>query len=425
MSINESLKSIVPREQSGRLYQQLKSQQMACYNSADFLAYLGSVQLRTGQLSDAQDSLERALMLNPQQGLALVDYAEVLYLLRQPFAAYDLNQQLLLQTDLPEAVRTHLQMRQAQWSQIFERTDYRISLSLGHDTNLNTAADLNRLTLTDGLGTTLIVAQQDQPVSGYASDVSLSARHTKLRSNGQQYWQVNLYSRTGINVSSRHDQQQLDLTYNRSYRPRVLKSNVPLFSDWSWEVGLKQFNYNSQSLYRSLQLQFGLGQTLSSSCQLTHELQFSRQFYLIDNSSDAVELSLQPKLACHLSPSSRLFVQLGAAVNQATGQRTGGNRQQLDALIVLKYRDNSVDNTGEWSASVRQNQTQDENGYNALLDNNRPRHVDSVQYGLQYRRPIADKLSVSASVQQIEQSSNIVLFSYTATRASLGIDWYF
>ena len=63
--------------------------------STEFFALLGSSQLALGDLLRAAENLELALLLDSENGSAMVDYAEVLFRLGQLSSAVDINQLIL------------------------------------------------------------------------------------------------------------------------------------------------------------------------------------------------------------------------------------------------------------------------------------------------------------------------------------------
>ena len=66
----------------------------------------------TSNLSRAIESLERALLLNPENGAALIDYAQALQEDGQLFAALEINTILQERNDVPENLRSQLAERQ-------------------------------------------------------------------------------------------------------------------------------------------------------------------------------------------------------------------------------------------------------------------------------------------------------------------------
>ena len=66
-----------------------------CSQSSAYFALLGASQLATGDLFQALENLELALLIDPKNGAASVDYAEVLYQQGQVLSALEINEQLI------------------------------------------------------------------------------------------------------------------------------------------------------------------------------------------------------------------------------------------------------------------------------------------------------------------------------------------
>ncbi len=407
-------------------YQLVQPYKMACYHHAGFLAFMGAAELYTGHLADAQDTLERTLMLNPVHGQALMDYAQALNAMGQPLTAYDLNQQLLQRDDLPAEVRRQLEQRQKLWSERLQRTDFQLSAAWGYDSNLNTAPDLSDLTLTDGLNTTLPLDRSSQPISGQVVNLDASIKHMRLHKTGIRYWQAGFYTRTGIEDQMdtgnlRHDHQQLDLLYKSVTTAPQMKATSQTNQHLAWGIAAKQFWYNRSSLYQSLELQLEARQPLASQCHADLELQFSRQHYPQDHRQDAMEYRVQPSIQCLLTPRLQLYTQAGIAFNKALSQREGRDRWLADLLVSLQY----IEGARLWSLTTRHSNTWDQQGYSPVLDSNNPREVSNTQFSGQVRQKITSRLDAELSLQRSIQQSNIELFDYNATRINLGIDWRF
>lgn len=402
----------------------LRPYKSTCYLHADFLSALGTAELNTGRLSDAQDTLERTLMVQPDNGDALVNYAQVLDLLGQPFAAYDLNRQLLKRTDLPDDVARFLKARDKLWASRFTRTDYRLSAAIGYDSNLNTAADLSSLTLGDG--NTLVLDEESRPISGSVFHLNASVKNATLLEDGMRVWQGNLYTRTGTEArlqqqAFRHDQQQLDIHFKRFYysrgkRARKLKGTL------AWGVTGRQFWYNDTSLYQSVDLELEHRQPLAADCAIESDIRLSRQHYPDDNDQDALDHRLQIGFECQVSPALMLYSQLGLAFNRALYDRTGGDRRVRDLILAAQYRQD----TGRlWSLSGRYALTEDATGYSDQLDQGNARYQYSLQVTGQLRQPLTPDLDLELSVTKLTQTSNIILYEYEAEKASLALNWQF
>ena len=90
----------------------------------------------SARLPEAIESLERALLLDPDNGVAMVDYAQALLEDGQLFAALQANR-LVLVDDTPDGLVTQLEDRQRDWGSLTRQTSYQIDLVGGFDDNLN------------------------------------------------------------------------------------------------------------------------------------------------------------------------------------------------------------------------------------------------------------------------------------------------
>ena len=66
-----------------------------CSDNSEYFALLGSVQMSLGKVLVSRENLELALLINPENGSALIDYAETFFELGEIFTAIDLNLRLL------------------------------------------------------------------------------------------------------------------------------------------------------------------------------------------------------------------------------------------------------------------------------------------------------------------------------------------
>ena len=119
-----------------------------CSDSSEYFTLLGTAQLRRSDLLQALENFELALLLDPENGAALVDYAEVLFQQGQLLAALEINQQLLSRDDLPAGLEEPLSDRQRRWRSFANQTTFEASILGGYDDNLNSAPMARELALT-------------------------------------------------------------------------------------------------------------------------------------------------------------------------------------------------------------------------------------------------------------------------------------
>ena len=110
-----------------------------CLRSTEYFALRGAAQLNSGMVAESLDSLERALLLDPDNGAAQIDYAEALFQQGQLFSALALNEQILDRGDLPANLQPALAARQQTWQSMTQQTSFQADLLAGYDTNLNGA----------------------------------------------------------------------------------------------------------------------------------------------------------------------------------------------------------------------------------------------------------------------------------------------
>ena len=107
----------------------------------EFFALYGAAQLNTGQLLKAMESLERALLLDPNNGAALIDYSDALLRDGQLFAAIEANALLQARGDLPDALKRQIEQRRRGLERLDQPNQLAIRFVGGYDDNLNGAPD--------------------------------------------------------------------------------------------------------------------------------------------------------------------------------------------------------------------------------------------------------------------------------------------
>ena len=86
----------------------------------------------------AIESLERALLLRPDNGAANIDYAQALYNEGQLFPALEINESLINRDDIPSQLMEGLVARQARWRAATSDHSVRLDL-VGGMTIISTA----------------------------------------------------------------------------------------------------------------------------------------------------------------------------------------------------------------------------------------------------------------------------------------------
>lgn len=411
-------------------YQRLYPLFTACLSSADFLAYYGATQLRTGRVNDALDTLERALLLNPNHGAAQMDYAQALFYNGDPFAAQSLNQHLLSNKNLPPVIRQQIQANQAKLNGLLNTFSHQFNVSSGYDTNLNTSPNISQLTLTlDGEEWLVALAEGMESRSGSVLRLGATSRYMQRSANTSQSVQLGISSR--LSENSADQQHQLTTRYQHQYallNGGDLKHDValiglqhghkPIFvtlearQEW-----LTAKNYNQTS---SNQISNGL----AGACQFNPQHTLGYQDFLSRSYLNAVEYRLMPALHCGFAALNNADLSLSAGVlfNYALdAQRAGGNR--LGQEVTAHWQQPLP--VGRLSLQVRYSRWQDAQGYSGTLQNNARREVKCYQATVAYLVPLTPHLLLSTQVAAQQQASNLELFEYKSRQIELGINWQF
>ena len=152
-----------------------------CSENSEYFALLGASQLADGDLLQALENLELALLIDPDSGAAAVDYAEVLYRQGQILSALEINEQIMTREDLPEALKSALVSRQRRWSADRIVKNFSLAAFVGFDDNLNSAPISEQLSLTlSGKSVTLEVSPEYQAKSGSYSRLVTSASYSRF-----------------------------------------------------------------------------------------------------------------------------------------------------------------------------------------------------------------------------------------------------
>ena len=216
-----------------------------CSDSSEYFALLGTAQLRGSDLGRALETLELALLLDPENGAALVDYAEVLFQQGQLLAALEINQQLLSREDLPAGLKDPLRDRQRRWRSFANQTGFEASILGGYDDNLNSAPMARELALTlSGESVLLQVSPEFRPASGAYLNLALGGTNSVVRPQIATRFSGQVRGRFGEN--SEHDLVQAST--------RFVLAETADETRWNAELGFDHLIYGTDSLFSSADL---------------------------------------------------------------------------------------------------------------------------------------------------------------------------
>ncbi len=386
-----------------------------CLDSAEYFSLYGAAQLNSGQVSAAIESLERALLTDPDYGAAQIDYAQALFLQGQLFPALDMNRQVLARPDLPEALQIMLGRRQAEWQSMTRRLGGELDLLAGFDNNLNRGPLSNRITLTlSGEPVDLELSPEFLPISGAYGNVRLAGHFTQFAPGHSHNFLAEISGR--ISEDTRSDITQINTRY-AWLRPA---------RDHSWELGgaLAHLAVGGNPLFSAFETNARYQVENEHSCAPYYTVAAQYQHYHQGNGNlNTVEARNAGGLHCRNEGSGAVYTaELGLLNSFAVrGGRPGGDRVGWQARMdwqrpVL---------AGVLAAQAGHTRLEDRDIYSELLANGQRRALSRSFVQLQYRQPTVLGGILLINLYRQRQRSNIVLFSSNDTAVELGMRYSF
>lgn len=395
---------------------QLSVLMLRCLQSTEYFALLGAAQLNTGSLADALESLERALLLDPHNGGAQIDYAQALYLQGQLFSALELNRQVLGRNDVPEDLREMLQWRQNSWQSMTRQYGFQADLLLGYDNNLNGAPSPDQITLTlSGESIILPLNPEFRPIAGPYVNARLGARYRQLAPQHQHNVLVEVKGRVSEDKES--DLLQLDSRY-AYIRPGSERS-------WQVNAGMSHLFFGGSPLYTATEVGGRYIANGGQSCAPYLTAATQHQLFHNQSTLDAVESRLGAGVSCPLN--------LGAGHQQLIAEFAGLNNSPVRSGRPGGSR-NGWQMSMEWQialsngllvSQINHTVMDDKRGYSPLLADGAARWLRRSYVLLQYQRPLAPDTRLLVNMYHQKQRSNLELFRSTDSTFEIGVSHSF
>lgn len=398
------------------LVEQLARIQGECLDNAEYFALLGAAQLNSSRSAEAMESLERALLLDPDQGAAQIDYAQVLFVQGQLFSALEMNRAILARADLPVNLEPALLQRQQEWESLTRQLSWQADALLGYDSNLNGAPDPSQITLTlSGESVILTLNPEYRPVSGPYTNLRVEGHFRQLAAEHQHNLLFGLRGRVSEDQES--DLLQLDSRYAFVKPGRE--------SSWQVDGGLSHLFFGGSALYTAAESRLHFLPDTRLPCRPSYGLALQYQHYHEQNQLNAAESKVSAGLSCpYEGPlgSQLVSVEAGWLGNAALQSgRPGGHRRgwqvNLDWQILLPR--------GELHSQLNFTRLADDEGYNPLLSGGDDRWLDRGYALIQYRQPVTPQLTFLANLYHQVQKSNIELFRTRDSTFEVGLSLSF
>ncbi|WP_068812368.1 tetratricopeptide repeat protein [Pseudohongiella nitratireducens] len=421
---------------------QLRSLQSRCLRNVEYYALLGAAQLNSGRLVLALESLERALLLDPQHGGAQIDYAQALFRRGELFSALSMNQRIIDREDLPTTLRPMLTERQRQWRSLTKQRTLRAEVQAGYDNNLNGAPTPSEITLTlSGEDVLLVLDESYQAISGPYMNARLSSAYREMAPSSQQNWMFDVRGRISEDEAS--DLVQLDgrYAYIRPSRER------------SWQVsgGLSHLMFGGKPLYTAAEASAQIAsQRVLSSCTPFAGVASQYQLFHNLNTFNAIESKITVGVNCQSA--SGLNAQrngglLGGGQPQSSepSDRQWWQRMQWTPTVNILHSEPIKNNrpgnrrtgwqisldwrlpiwSGTLNAQFSHTEMDDSDGYNPSLANNAEREIDRSYALIQYRLPVTSQTTLQWNAFWQRQHSNLDLFKSRDRTLEFGVQYRF
>lgn len=390
-----------------------------CLESSEFFALYGAAQLNNGELAAALESLERALLIEPENGAAQIDYAQALFDQGQLFPALQINEQLLQREDLPGNLQPDLANRQQNWQALTRQRSFQADLLAGYDNNLNGAPDSSQLALTlSGEPVLLEISPELRPVSGPYLNMRLAGRYRQLAAEHQHNWTAGMQGR--LSEDSESDLLQLTTRY-AFIRPGNGHS-------WQLSAASSHLFFGGSALFSGTEAGTRYQPQSESVCKPYYELTAQHQLYHQQSLLNAFESKASAGINCPLNTSNggqQISAEFSLLNNAALKSgRLGGDRDGWQFNLDWQYQLPR----GVLRAQVNHTRVDDRQGYSPLLANGAKRNQDRSSLLLQYREPLpalGRNATLLINIYHQQQQSNISLFETIDTSAEIGLSWGF
>ncbi|WP_067223354.1 tetratricopeptide repeat protein [Marinomonas gallaica] len=406
--VPSNLSTTLAKSDWKKLHDFLYPQFENCLDRSDYFALYGASLLYLGDTNTAIEMLERALLIDPYNGSAKVDYAQALYQSGELISALQTNGELLQETSIPPALYTALQRRQDQWEQQKNLWRSQFSYLYGHSSNLNNATYIENYEQTyQGYNIIRPILGSSRPQSGGYHNFRFTAQYFTLLAEGISLLTISSQSRKSKIDSV--DTDAFSMYYGKNIEGRTLNHR--------WQIGLEHVRLGDEGLYSSFEGNY----TLTPRDSVSHvKFELGHTHFNGDHSLDDISFSIKPGVTYSIG-THQLGAEISLGLNASLEERAGGNRTIKKAAI---FYDLPVLN-GRLMSKFSVTATRDREGFSPALANNETRNTDYWSAELQYIYPISENFTIQSSYYYRDQDSNIEIFKTKNESIDFGFNYRF
>lgn len=423
----------------------LQDLQDQCLRNSHYYAWRGALELSLGHNHTALESLERALLLQPDLPGAQLDYAQALLTQGDTLAAQELLQLLAQRHDLPPAVQELLGQTQAHAqfdpssagsSPAPSVTRLQISSALGWDSNLNSAPRTDTLQLSlpnlPGGSLNLPLARSSLPQSGalWLSQVAVQQLRTVGTSNQPSALLLSAQlANRSTNTSAKTGYQQAEVAAHWLQAPQAP-------AQWLLSANYRHLRYGGKPWFDEWQLIARRQYQLHTYCRASAGLEWVQRSWHSSAELNGQYQGLLTGMDCSTAGGAGLLnpnpinwgLQLSYGYDQPSRATRPGGRY---ARTELRAHAGLVRGPWQFNSSWLYQQQSDSQGYSPLLAQGSPRRTYRRSWELQASRALgtqqppatAGQLRWFISLQHSQQDSNISVFGTSQNSLHTGLRW--
>lgn len=411
-----------------------------CLKHADFHAWRGALEFSLQRYAEAAESLEGALLLNPDLPGAQLDFAQVLLLQGDVNGAQSLLALLSSREDLPAYLRPILIQAQAQLRAGPETVQtsaarLRVSTALAYDSNLNNAPAASQVTLTFPQGAiTLPLDKEYQAKAGAAWLNSAQWQYAHAFGSQVVLLAADVRNRTTSN-SSQTGYLQAGLT-------GYWMQNPAASAQWVGQLNWGELRFGNARLYvndgASLQRQwkFRTQGVLGRVCRIGLGAELEQRRYPTSSTLDGLYSGALMSATCveDATPANSLVARWFERPQYGMILRLGGDASKSAARPGGKYdraelRLSWGANIGHTKVTADYNWTRqlDSEGYSPLFENGAKRHTTRNGLRLVASYPLKSSAwrgaELFAALEVSVQKSNLAAFRTQQKTVMTGLTW--
>jgi tetratricopeptide (TPR) repeat protein len=388
-----------------------------CLDRADFYAYRGVLFLSLGRVAQAVESLERALLLNPDMPGVQLDYAQALAQGGERRSAGALLSGLLERPDLHPDFRGFLETQRSALLRPRWLYGLRVTSQLGHESNLNSAPSTRFFTLTPTSGDiTLELDPASRPRKGAAWLNSLSATGFTDLGAGQAIFVLG-------DIRTRQSRDQTDYLQAEGsvvWRSPTSFALLERGSHLTIRAGASQFDFGGKTLFQGLRTEIG-AEFPTGDCRIRGGLAREGRSFPDSPANDGSYLGLVVSAHC-MQGEHMISLHLNTGQDRPDRASRPGGEQRRSEVGLGWSRD--FDKVG-FHLIGAYSWARDDQPYSPLIANGAIRRLDRYLLRGEMRVAIDRRWQWVVTVEDSRQSGNITLFGIGSQAFYAGLRAHF